>query len=64
MLLDMLACNDNSANPIDDGYWLAGLVAALGQCKLATVADLARVSQAAGWYALKWGTGGIHWGSE
>jgi hypothetical protein len=44
MLLDMLACNDNSANPVDDGYWLTGLVAALGQCKLATVDDLARVS--------------------
>jgi len=43
VLLDMLSCNDNSANPVDDGYWLAGLVAALGQLRLASVADLARV---------------------
>ena len=48
LLLDILACNDNSANPVDDGCWLAGLVAALGQCKLASVADLAKVT-IAGW---------------
>eukprot|EP00879_Flechtneria_rotunda_P028850 GHRR01031082.1.p1 GENE.GHRR01031082.1~~GHRR01031082.1.p1 ORF type:complete len:966 (+),score=503.48 GHRR01031082.1:166-3063(+) len=43
LLLDVLACNDNSSNPIDDGYWLAALVTALGNTRLTTDADLARV---------------------
>lgn len=48
MLLELLACNDNSACHIDDAHWLAGLVAALGQLRLPCVGDLARVSMPGG----------------
>jgi hypothetical protein len=45
-LLDLLLCNDNSNNPLEDDYWLASLVAALGQLKLSSVEDLAKVMAA------------------
>jgi hypothetical protein len=43
LLLDILASNDNSSNALDDGHWLAGLVAALGQLKLRNTTELAKV---------------------
>jgi predicted amino acid-binding ACT domain protein len=43
LLLDILGSNDNSSNPLDDGHWLAGLVAALGQLRLRNTVELAKV---------------------
>jgi hypothetical protein len=43
LLLDILASNDNSSNPLEDGHWLAGLVAALGQLRLRNTVELAKV---------------------
>jgi hypothetical protein len=47
LLLDILASNDNSSNPLDDGHWLAGLAAALGQLRLRDTVQLAKVGAAA-----------------
>lgn len=44
LLLELLACNDNSSNPLDDGHWLAGLVAGLGQLRLRHTGELAKVN--------------------
>jgi hypothetical protein len=44
LLLDILASNDNSSNPLEDGHWLAGLVAALGQLRLRNTVELAKVN--------------------
>lgn len=42
-LLELLACSDNSSNPVDDGHWLAALLTALGQLRLSNAAELAKV---------------------
>ncbi|KAI8462736.1 MAG: hypothetical protein J3K34DRAFT_527522 [Monoraphidium minutum] len=43
LLLAALRENDNSHNAFGDAHWLAGLVAALGGCRPADAAQLARV---------------------
>jgi hypothetical protein len=45
LLLDILVSNDNSSNPLDDGHWLAGLVAAVGQLRLRNTVELAKVCE-------------------